>query len=110
MRDFDRGIPVKSSAKEPYVHAPVEWIAASNLCPEHCASKVALLVWFLHSVNKQRTFKISNTDAEKFALDRKQKAAGLQALKRAGLISLEARLGKSPLVTLTWKPCRGLAV
>lgn len=100
MREFHEGIPVGRQAKEPFVYVPVAWVAASNRCPEHCASKVAILVWFLHSVTRQMTFKVSNTDAAKFALDRKQKAAGLRALEHAGLITLTARSGKSPLVTL----------
>ena len=101
MRDYDEGIPVGRAVKEPFVHVPVAWVAASNRCPEHCASKVALLVWFTHCVTRQRTFKIGNTDAEKFAIKRKVKAAGLKALERAGLISITARSGKSPMVTLT---------
>lgn len=106
LRQYDVGIPVERPTKAPYVHAPVEWIAESNRCPEHCASKVAILIWFLHSVTKQNSFKVSNTDAMKFALDRKQKAAGLKALERAGLISIQPRSGKSPLVTLAWTPGR----
>lgn len=91
---------------QPFVFMPVEWIAAANRCPAHCASKVAVLVWFLHSVTRQKTFEVNNADAEKFSLDRKQKAAGLRALEHAGLISLAAQTGKGPLVTLKWQPAR----
>ncbi len=99
---YEVGIPIDRGGKEPFVHVPVSWIAASNRCPEHVASKVALIVWFLHSVTRSKEFKVSNTDAEKFGLDRKQKAAGLRALARAGLVKISARSGKSPLVRLEW--------
>lgn len=111
LRDDEVEVPVgpQGPSRGLFVYAPVEWIVASNRCREHCASKVAILCWFLHSVNKRETFKVSNTDAAIFALDRKQKAAGLRALERAGLISIMTRSGRSPLVTLTWKPGRRFA-
>lgn len=103
LRDDEIDVSMKLPTKALFVHAPVEWIAAANRCPEHCASKVAILTWFLHSVTKSMTFKMSNTDAEKFSLDRKQKSAGLRALERAGLISVTTRNGRSPLVTINWE-------
>jgi hypothetical protein len=94
-----------ASRRSNYVHAPLEWFAKANSCPEHSAAKVAPLVWFLKSVTRQPAFPVSNCAAKKFGLDRKQKAAGLKALEAAGLIRLAARTGKSPLVSLgeTWQ-------
>ncbi|GEP40914.1 hypothetical protein [Brevifollis gellanilyticus] len=102
--DYDPGIPVEVGRPAPFVCAPVRWFALANSCAEPTAAKVAPLVWFLSSVTKQKSFSVSNIQAEKFSIDRKQKAAGLKALQRAGLISIDTSPGKSAFVSVLWSP------
>ena len=96
--------PASRTSCERFVHAPVAWVARAQACKGFMAVPVALVVWYRHSVTREKSFTVSNTAAAAFGLDRKQKAAGLRSLAEAGLISVENASGQSPVVTLVWEP------
>ncbi|MES2736639.1 MAG: hypothetical protein V4672_09995 [Verrucomicrobiota bacterium] len=106
MRDtnenFEEGLllPRSRNGKARFVCVPLEWIRRAASAPAQSAVQVALLVWYRKSVTGEAHFAVSNIVASYFGLDRKQKAAGLKALAGIGMIALQPRPGRSPLVTV----------
>lgn len=86
--------------KEPFVYVPLSWIRRAACLPCRSAVQAALLVWFRKSVTGSNEFGVSNVVALSFGLDRKQKAAGLKSLAKAGMITLHLLPGRSPWVVM----------
>jgi len=59
-----------------------------------------LALWFLAGLKNVRTVSLSNTLAEQFAVDRSSKYRALCWLEDAGLISVQRKVGRAPIVTL----------
>jgi hypothetical protein len=82
------------------------WLAAAD---EAGALMVSLLVRHLHRMWKVRnpdnphTFPVSGVQARRWVSDRRRRR-GLQRLAAIGLIRLDERIGKSPLVTILELP------
>jgi hypothetical protein len=105
MPDFPlslgKGIRVSPKArKDPYVHVPVELVKRAQLAGGAFSVSVAMLVAYKQAVTGEEAVSISNVAALKFGLTRKQKAYGLEALERAGVVSVERNQGQSPIARL----------
>ncbi len=95
----------EASQKRPktgkYIRGPIplEWISrAANLPGKALA--VWTMLWFLDGVNQSRPFKPEKWLLEMFGVGRGAFDNGLDALESAGLISVERRIGKRPIITL----------
>jgi hypothetical protein len=82
-----------------FVKVPVIWI--DKLAGQGASVyAVAFLLLHLNFKSYQRTFKLTNTAMERLKLSRFAKYRALDQLERLGLISVERRPGKAPLVTI----------
>lgn len=95
--------PLRRANTLPFVHVSLDWVRQAQETQGSFSVVTALLVWFRHSVTGEDWFSVSNASAAKFGLNRKQKASGLQALELGGLIRVQRKKGRSPLVTILTK-------
>jgi DNA-binding transcriptional ArsR family regulator len=99
--------PSKSEAsqKRPktqkFIRGPVslEWISRAANLPGK-ALTVGMMLWFLAGVNPSKRFKPEKWLREGFGVGRTAFDNGLNALESAGLISVERRIGKTPLISI----------
>jgi hypothetical protein len=91
----------QSSSKAPFVKLPVIWEEAlAGARASGSTYRVALLL--LHMAWKSGTcvVKLTNVGLAKKGVGRKGKAGALLVLRKVGLVSVEERPRKSPIVTL----------
>ena len=77
----------------------MDWLSTAARLPGK-SLHVALSIWLTASMSRSATVPLSNMAALAFGLDRNAKYRALQWLEEAGLISVERKLGRSPVVTL----------
>jgi hypothetical protein len=78
---------------------PLRWLeAAAGLPGKSLHTGIAL--WFAAGQAKSAKIPLSNVAGCRFGLDRNSKYRALDWLEGAGLISVERRLGKTPIVTI----------
>jgi hypothetical protein len=78
---------------------PLDWLSTAARLPGK-SLHVAIAIWFTASLAKSATVPLSNIAGLPFGLDRNAKYRALQWLEEAGLISVERKLGRAPVVTL----------
>jgi hypothetical protein len=83
--------------------------AMETLCAQKQDATLSVLLnivrhWFYNF--QQNPVKLATTEIRGFEISRNQKARALTALEAAGLVTVERRPRKSPLVTLNWKPTK----
>jgi hypothetical protein len=78
---------------------PLDWFIKASLLPGKAAI-IGLVLWFRSGLEQKRTITLSNATLARFGVDRHAKYRGLQALKKAGLVSIEPKQGKNPTVTI----------
>jgi len=98
-------VPAARNPKFKYCQWPIEGLGA--LCANEQDATLAVLVrltelWF--SGFKRNPVKLASVEIKGFRVSKDQKARALRALEKAGLISVERRSRKSPIVTLNWLP------
>jgi hypothetical protein len=78
---------------------PLSWLAAAARLPGR-SLHVGLAIWC--AAGRQRTHQVTlpNIDAGTFGLSRNTKYRALQWLEGAGLISVERKIGRAPIVTV----------
>jgi hypothetical protein len=78
---------------------PLPWITeAVKLSP--CALRISMVIWYVRGLRKSETIILSNKMLKEFNLDRHTKYRGLKLLEGAGLIEVERRFKKNPMVTI----------
>ncbi len=78
---------------------PLDWLSTAANLPGK-SLHVAIAIWFTASLKKSPTVSLSNLASLPFGLDRNAKYRALQWLEAAGLIAVDRKLGRSPMVTL----------
>lgn len=78
---------------------PLDWLEEASQLPGK-ALAVGLVIWALAIAVKNKTVMVAPSSVRGFAVDAAAKSRALSALAKAGLISLDRRKGKFPLVTL----------
>jgi hypothetical protein len=88
-------------SKKRFVQVPLWWVEAAAKATARGATAL-VLVYLLHASWKARstTFPLSNVYLRKHGVSREVKRRVLQDLETAGLITIERRRSKTPLVTL----------
>jgi DNA-binding transcriptional ArsR family regulator len=117
LRLANRELPTPRTQKEGKLprHAPGEkflkgpnpwrWIIMSARLPGK-ALHVGIALFFLGGVTRSRTVKPSNVLLRALGVTRFSKSRALEELEGAGLVSIDRRLGRNPVVTIL-DPRRG---
>jgi hypothetical protein len=87
-----------------FVKVPVWWLERVATLDTTSTSKTLLVgVWLFYlslKNNRRRTFSVSNVGAKIFGISPRAKRKALHQLKAAGLILVERRPRRNPIVTL----------
>ena len=78
---------------------PLDWLSTAARLPGK-SLHVAIAIWFTASLAKSATVPLSNIAGLPFGLDRNAKYRAMAWLEKTGLICVERRLGRSPVVTV----------
>jgi hypothetical protein len=78
---------------------PVDWIAAAARLPG-LALALALAIWFRRGVEQATSFPLYASTLAKFGVNRWSSYRALMALETAGLVTVERREGRCPVVTI----------
>ena|ERR1700724_3745625 len=86
--------------KETFVKVPLWWIERATYATR--APQAFVCVWLLHLAwkTKSTTFPVPNGLLEARGVDRRMKRRALAALEAAGMITVDRRDSKTPIVTL----------
>src|SRR5688500_18820280 len=94
------GPPPTPRKGQPFLHgpAPLAWLeAAASLPGKSLHAGVAL--WYAAGLTRSRSVPLSNISGLRFGLDRNAKYRALGWLEGAGLIIVERKFGRAPIVT-----------
>lgn len=78
---------------------PVELVAPLYSLPKS-AVFAWLACWFLHGCNRGKPFTLNRSTALRFGLNRQNKRRGLRALESAGLIKVQHKPGRLPVISV----------
>ena len=80
---------------------PLAWLSAAAELPGKAALAVGLALWFERGRRKSDEVTLTTTICRRFGVvDRKGKYRGLAALEEAGLVAVEWRPNRNPVVTI----------
>jgi hypothetical protein len=99
-RELEAAAPVKCKKVEPFVKMPLWWIETAA---RHARSPATLVMVELLRASwkaKSLSFPLSNGRLEKLGVSRDVKRRVLSDLERGGLIRVERRSRRTPIVTL----------
>jgi hypothetical protein len=93
--------PPRHKAGEYFLRGPIpwKWLAQAARLPGK-ALHVANVVWFLAGIKSGRTVALSGSVLGDLGVDRYAKYRGLEALEKAGLVSVSRHVGRNPVVTI----------
>lgn len=89
-------VPVEKFIKGPI---PLDWISRANALPGK-AGAVGLALWFLAGVQGSRTVKLTGEVERIAGCGRKAVYNALRLMSAAGLILVDVRCGRRPVLTL----------
>jgi hypothetical protein len=100
LAELHAAAPVKRKRLEPFAVVPLA-AAAKAFSAMHCP-KAMVWVWLQHQARKtgNRTISVPNGVLTKLGVNRETKRRALKELAADGLILLDQRTRKTPLVTL----------
>ena len=80
---------------------PMRWLARALHVGAGSGLGVGIVLWHLSGLkHNEKTILLSNVEVERWGISRQAKWRALVALERAGLIVIERRGARSPMVTL----------
>jgi len=78
---------------------PFDWLSAAARLPGK-SLHVGIALWFMSGLQKSRVVPLPNLTSLWFGLDRNAKYRALAWLERAGLVKVERKIGRTPIVTI----------
>ena len=78
---------------------PLPWLEAAARLPGK-SLHAGIAVWYAAGLNRSRTVTLSNISSLRFGLDRNAKYRALSWLEGAGLITVERKIGRAPVITI----------
>lgn len=78
---------------------PLTWFTAAARLPGR-ALAVGMVLWWLAGIKKNRTVKWEPSAAEPWGVNYQAFNRGLDRLERAGLVAVDRRRGRCPVVTI----------
>jgi len=79
---------------------PLTWLSSAAALSGKGPLAVGLAIWFEAGRRRSREVTLTNAILERFGVTRKTKYRGLNALEEAGLIVLDRRPRRNPVVTI----------
>ena len=79
---------------------PLDWLTRAARLPGGSPLAVALAIWFQSGRRGSNTITLTSQICERFGVNRKAKYRGLRLLERDGLINVERRPQRNPVITL----------
>jgi len=80
---------------------PMSWLnRASAVSGQGAGLGIGIAIWHLAGMEKSKTIKLRPSVLEKMNISRHARYRGLDALKSAGLISIQQNHGESPIITI----------
>ena len=64
------------------------------------ALEIAVVIWHLKGLKRKNTVKLNGKLLREFKISRSTLYRGLAAMEKAGLISIQRQIGRSPMVTI----------
>jgi hypothetical protein len=91
----------KTSRTKKFLKGPVpwEWLIVASQLPGK-ALIIGLCLWRLMGATGHGSIPLSNSELQPFGIDRAAKSRGLVALEKAGLITVDRKRGRWPVVTV----------
>jgi hypothetical protein len=88
--------------KGQWIKGPVSvpWLIRASELPPRSALAVGLVIWRLKGTTRRSTFPLMNSDLERWGIDRRTKSRAVAALEGAGLISVERKTHRWPIITI----------
>ena len=100
-RELEAAAPVKRKRKiEPFVKVPLWWVHAAAEATGSPAVLVLIELLHLQWKTRRMSFPVPNARLKNLGVSREVKRRVLRDLQRAGLITVDQRTRKSPIVTL----------
>ena len=95
-----QGIP-RASKSERFIRGPIplKWLTVAARLPGK-SLHVGIALWLEAGLRKSAVVPLSNVTGRLFGLDRNSKYRGLDWLEGVGLIAVERKLGRAPVVTI----------
>jgi hypothetical protein len=91
---------VKPPSKDAFVQVPLWWIEQATRATRTPQAMVCIWLLYLSWQAKSMTFPLPNDRLAKRGADKRVKRRALANLEKAGLITVERRRGKTPIITL----------
>ena len=84
---------------------PLPWITTASKIGDLAALQVAMAIWWARGRRKTTQINLTTALLDRFmdTKDRRKKTRGIKALEDAGLISVERRPRKNPIITILEK-------
>jgi hypothetical protein len=90
----------KAGWRKQFVRVPWMWVDRLKNARSLCTYRVALYLLYEHWRNGGSVIKLSNSALKAEGIERRRKWEGLRELEGLGLIAIERRPRKAPLVTV----------
>ena len=78
---------------------PLPWLEIAARLPGK-SIHAGIALWYVAGLTRSRSVPLSNIAGLRFGIDRNAKYRALQWLESAGLVAVERKLGRAPLVTI----------
>ena len=99
-KELEAVAPMKRKKVEAFVKVPLWWIMAAAKATGSPAVLVLIELLHLQWKTRRMSFPVPNARLKKLGVSREVKRRVLRDLQRAGLITVDQRTRKSPIVTL----------
>ena len=86
--------------RQQFVKVPMAWVERLGAARRVATPKVALRLLWMHFRDRGRPVRLSNLALARDGVPRKQKPRALAELERLGLVGVERRRRKAPIVTI----------
>lgn len=96
-----RARPPRHAKGEGFLKGPVPlaWLEAAARLPGR-SLHAGLALWYAAGLARSAVVPLSNISGDRFGLDRNAKYRALEWLEGAGLVKVERKLGRAPVVTI----------
>jgi hypothetical protein len=96
-----RARPPRHAKGESFLKGPIPlaWLEAAARLPGR-SLHAGLALWYAAGLTRSAVVPLSNLSGVRFGLDRNAKYRALEWLEGAGLVKVERKLGRAPVVTI----------
>lgn len=103
-RSVDKPRPVRPPRPKPHERflkgpIPLPWLELAARLPGK-SLHAGIALWYAAGLNRSRSVPLSNIASLRLGLDRNAKYRALGWLEEAGLIAVERKFGRAPVVTI----------